>query len=722
MYLFKIFLFFLITPLFASSQIILGCTNESYLEYDSTASLDDGSCYNLIVMGCTNPEAANYNLSANMDDDSCEFSPFDVIQTDCNMTVLLPGDLNISLDGEQITSSVWIGVTDSDGIVCGEALFNPGNVNSVIVWDESNSSYGMSIGETLNWVAMIDGEMTTGEALYQIWGYDEFACNGLSGITSLDFISPPSVQSIQLEQGWNIFSSNLLLENPNVENVFSPVSSSILLVKDDLGNVYWPMVGLNQIEDLEIGKAYMSKMTFNTSLDFIGTSIEPENIVLELNEGWSFLGYLRDSPMDVLQVVENDFVDIRDDIIIMKDGAGNVFWPEYELNSIQNMYPGQGYLIKMSNDSELSYLPNDFEYYNLPLVWPDLNNPLDLQNTAGNATMMINLNDNEISLDGNFISSGDKIGIFYEGENKWLCSGFLIWDETMPPAALTIWGNNDDGFGLMDGDQLKMFIYDSSTGNNYSVENTWNNQGYFVSGDLGYINNALYQTLSMSTNIYNSGFNARFGINENLKSRFKDSYSITSSNMIVAIPNNSWFFPPSNSSEIIVYDSFGNIVGSSVYYDDSMSLAIWGDDIFTEEKDGMLQDENFVLKYWNKDLNSIIDLDVEWEIGDEFYISNGLAAISSISLSNQILNSSVVELFPNPCVDQAKLCFHLPSDDFVNIKILDLQGKEISFVYSGYIAEGEINIPLNTSKIKMGTYIVSIIGRNFKRDILFSKI
>ena len=29
--------------------------------------------------------------------------------------------------------------------------------------------------------------------------------------------------------------------------------------------------------------------------------------------------------MNVLQVVENDFVDIRDDIIIMKDGTGNVF-------------------------------------------------------------------------------------------------------------------------------------------------------------------------------------------------------------------------------------------------------------------------------------------------------------------------------------------------------------------------------------------------------------
>ena len=134
-----------------SNLIVLGCTDESYFEYDSAANTDDGSCSNLIVLGCTDSNAANYNSLANTDDDSCEFSPFDVTQTDCNMTVLLPDDLQISVNGETPTSSIWIGVTDSEGIVCGEVLYNPGEVNSVVVWDESDSNYGMSIGETLNW-------------------------------------------------------------------------------------------------------------------------------------------------------------------------------------------------------------------------------------------------------------------------------------------------------------------------------------------------------------------------------------------------------------------------------------------------------------------------------------------------------------------------------------------------------------------------------------------
>ena len=63
----------------------------------------------------------------------------------------------------------------------------------------------------------------------------------------------------------------------------SPVSSSLLLVKDDSGIVYWPMVGLNQIGNLNLEKL-MSKMTFDSSIDFIDLSIDPENSVLILKK------------------------------------------------------------------------------------------------------------------------------------------------------------------------------------------------------------------------------------------------------------------------------------------------------------------------------------------------------------------------------------------------------------------------------------------------------
>ena len=57
---------------------VLGCTDENAQNYDETigANLDDGSC---IFWGCTNPEAFNYNTQATVDDGSCtiQLCPYD---------------------------------------------------------------------------------------------------------------------------------------------------------------------------------------------------------------------------------------------------------------------------------------------------------------------------------------------------------------------------------------------------------------------------------------------------------------------------------------------------------------------------------------------------------------------------------------------------------------------------------------------------------------------
>ena len=48
-----------------------GCTDNTYLEYDATADLDNGTCSTIKVSGCTNSSATNYNSSANSDDGTC---------------------------------------------------------------------------------------------------------------------------------------------------------------------------------------------------------------------------------------------------------------------------------------------------------------------------------------------------------------------------------------------------------------------------------------------------------------------------------------------------------------------------------------------------------------------------------------------------------------------------------------------------------------------------
>jgi hypothetical protein len=50
-----------------------GCTDPQYVEFDPYASIEDGTCANLVVLGCLYDAASNYNAMANTDDGSCVF-------------------------------------------------------------------------------------------------------------------------------------------------------------------------------------------------------------------------------------------------------------------------------------------------------------------------------------------------------------------------------------------------------------------------------------------------------------------------------------------------------------------------------------------------------------------------------------------------------------------------------------------------------------------------
>ena len=53
--------------------IVVGCLDDSYLEYNSSANVNDLSlCNTPIVLGCLDSFACNYNSEANTSDDSCE--------------------------------------------------------------------------------------------------------------------------------------------------------------------------------------------------------------------------------------------------------------------------------------------------------------------------------------------------------------------------------------------------------------------------------------------------------------------------------------------------------------------------------------------------------------------------------------------------------------------------------------------------------------------------
>ena len=83
-----------------NDTIIYGCTTPSYLEYDSLATVDDGSCMTLATYGCTDSAAFNYDPNA---DRMLRTSP-------CTY------DLILYDDGGDSWGACWLGVEQGDSL------------------------------------------------------------------------------------------------------------------------------------------------------------------------------------------------------------------------------------------------------------------------------------------------------------------------------------------------------------------------------------------------------------------------------------------------------------------------------------------------------------------------------------------------------------------------------------------------------------------------------
>ena len=183
------------------------------------------------------------------------------------------------------------------------------------------------------------------------------------------------------------------------------VISDLIIVKDQNGDVFWPTLGINQIGPISYNEGYIVKMNYEstgTNILFTGSSVASDT-EFNINEGWSIISYLNKESASVEYLME----EIEENLIIIKDEDGLIYWPQFGVNSMSNMHPGRGYQIKLNSPTEFSYLPSS----NSRFINPDFANQRvhfsKIQKTGQNMTLGI-----PISSWSYLPSIGDEIGIF----------------------------------------------------------------------------------------------------------------------------------------------------------------------------------------------------------------------------------------------------------------------------------------------------------------------
>jgi len=334
---------------------------------------DEENDFDCEGFGCTDPSANNYNTNAIQDNGSCEYTcvvpvEWETQNTGSNMTLMIPGNIDVSVNGAQLSGGSAIGVFYEDlfgALQCaGYTYLNGDTTHIAAMADDATTEEidGLVPGTQMLWkiwdrVSCIEYSATAAFSM----GSNTFALNGIAFVESVSY----SCQDIEFPSGWFMLSTYIESEDMDVASVLSSLADNIIIVKNNIGEAYLPEWNFNGIGAIVNGQGYNIKLEENDQIEICGDYLIPESNPIELSAGWNTISYLRLEPANVEMIMES--VVSNDNLIIVKDYNGNPYLPEWNYNGLGNMHPGQGYQLKINVADTLQYLSNDQEY-RLPTV------------------------------------------------------------------------------------------------------------------------------------------------------------------------------------------------------------------------------------------------------------------------------------------------------------------------------------------------------------------
>ena len=483
-----------------------------------------------------------------------------------NHQILIPEFATITLAGSAIEVGDYIGVFyDSLGtLACGGYLQWQGSTVSLAAWGDNTLTTekdGFDTGETFVWKIWdaSAGVEYYAFATYQTAGFantDTYVTNGTSGITSLEGIILET-QSINIVTGWSIFSTYIDPVSSACEDIFNPILANVLIVKDGTGQVYWPAFGVNIIGSITIGEGYQIKLSNAATLDIQGQAVVPESTPFNIPSGWSIIAYLRQSPADAATMLSS----IVNDIIIVKNSQGSVYWPFWGINDIGNLNPGEGYQIRTSNAVTLTY-------------------PANSQTTK-----------------------------------------------------------------------------------------------------LSYVSDYNLEHFTSPVN--------------------------TGNNMTLLLLDNSWPLDINTGDEIGIFNTEGEIVGSGVYKNKNIAIALWGiDNLDKNNSTGLAKNEKFEIRLWNQssDKETMFTIQDMLE-GNDNYTKDGITVVNKLLVLSE---DKLYQNSPNPCINYTKISFSLQQSGYTSLDVYDVNGKLIKHVVGKYLDADNYSFDIDLSIFDSGQYIYKL--------------
>ena len=217
--------------------------------------------------------------------------------------------------------------------------FTPGNDISFRIWDISEERE----------IDRVEVTYITGDGTFSIGGAATFHLASSSQVE----------QVISLDNGWNIMSFYVIPDDMTMQTILQPMidGGSLIKVQDETGQAIENVVPIGwiyNIDQMANTEGYKIKVNGNADLSSIGFEVElPYNIPLD--NGWNIMGYpamqsqSAISALDAL-INEGSLLKVQNEQGQAIENVAPIGW----VDNIGNFVPGEGYKIKVSQNTSLT--------------------------------------------------------------------------------------------------------------------------------------------------------------------------------------------------------------------------------------------------------------------------------------------------------------------------------------------------------------------------------
>lgn len=281
--------------------------------------------------GAVVDSSTNLDVKVASSTNSLVVKKYGFVTLNANLTVQAAVFDGINIPAGTYTASnypTFLGGTGTLTVAKSIAITNAPDAGSITVTSDAGDAYSWTDGT--NSLALTSTFTPTSTGAYLVKATSSAGCM----VTS----APIYFQTIALQKGWNLISTNIHPSDSNIATLFKNIDVEEIKTMDAFWRKGQNSI-LNSLQKITSGNGYLVHMNIAASIAITGRVTPFSKVTPVTSNGWQLIG----CPYQTATPFSNDFNQTNCSIIKNFDG----FWiPNGTINSIQNIEPGKGYYIK----------------------------------------------------------------------------------------------------------------------------------------------------------------------------------------------------------------------------------------------------------------------------------------------------------------------------------------------------------------------------------------